>query len=209
MTQSLDLELDPIARELTQHLERALVTARRAAQSRAAQQQAVRRNTVALAAEQGQGIARELATAHPAEALAARWAAADAAREQDPVAAQAWDHRVTTAGVDLQKVLNHSQVPGTDPSSVRVGTAVVGTAVASDLVTEHLAEVYTDTALHPDAPAPAPTVADLLDAAHPDGVGAAPSTRQATTIPAAEFHTARGLDTDQTQTLGIDAGLDR
>jgi hypothetical protein len=206
MTQSVDLELDHLARELTQHLERALIAARRAAQSRAAQQQMARRNAAAGALDRQ---TRELVTSYPVEALAARWAAADAVREQDPVAAQAWDHRVTTAGVDLQKVLNHSQVPGTDPSSVGVETAVVGTAGASDLVTEHLAEVYTDTALHPDAPAPAPTVANLLDAAHPDGVGAAPSTREATTIPAAEFHTAQGLDTDQTQTLGIDAGLDR
>jgi hypothetical protein len=202
MTQSVDMELDHLARELTQHLERALIAARRAAQSRAAQQQMARRTAAAGDLDRQ---ARELVTSYPVEALAARWAAADAAREQDPVAAQAWDHRVTTAGVDLQKVHNHSEIPGRGHDA----DAVVGTAGASDLVTEHLAEVYTDTALDPDAPAPAPTVADVLAAAHPDGVGGAAPARGANTTTAAEFHTAQGLEKDQTQGLGADTGLDR
>ncbi|GAB2917896.1 hypothetical protein GCM10027047_14520 [Rhodococcus aerolatus] len=221
MTQGVDLDLDHLVAQLARHLERALIAARRAAQQRLAQQQAARRNA---GQERARGAGsdrqtRELAAAHPMEALAARWAAADAVRDRDPVAARAWDDRVTDAGVDLDKVHHDSELPTeardrsrSDVEAPGTGldaTAEAGTAVASDLVVEHLAEVYTDTALDPAPPAAAPTASDLVAAAHPGGPGGAPPTVAADATQAAEFATAQGVDQDQAHGLGADTGLDR
>ncbi len=80
-----------------------------------------------------------LATAWRREAVAARWAAADVTRDQDPLTAQAWDERVHAAGID----------PDTVRSEATTSTGTTSTdpdAAASDVVTEHLAGVYTEEA---------------------------------------------------------------
>ncbi len=81
-----------------------------------------------------------LATAWRREAVAARWAAADVTRDQDPQTAAAWDERVHAAGIDPDTVRSEAT------TSTAVTTSTDPDAAASDVVTEHLAGVYTEQA---------------------------------------------------------------
>jgi len=86
-------------------------------------------------------------------------------RAHDPQTAAAWDERVHAAGIDPDTVRSEAT------TSPGITTSTDPDAAASELVTEHLAGVYTDEA-GTAAPAttrtdaPAPSVADLVAATH-------------------------------------------
>lgn len=159
-------EVDEIAALTAAATRRTLVVARRAAEAR--RQTRTRQRATASAAAPAVAHAREdtaLAAVWRREALAARWAAADVTRDQDPFTAQAWDERVHAAGIDPDTVREEAT------TAADTGTSTDPDAAASDVVTEHLAGVYTDEA-GTAAPAttrtdaPAPSVADLVAATH-------------------------------------------
>lgn len=131
-------EVDEIAALAAAATRRTLVVARRAAEAR--RQARTRQRATASAAAPAAAPAGEdaaLAAAWRREAIAARWAAADVTRDQDPLTAQAWDERVHAAGID----------PDTVRSEATTSTGTTSTdpdAAASDVVTEHLAGVYTE-----------------------------------------------------------------
>jgi len=164
-------EVDEIAALTVAAARRTLVVARRAAEARR-QAQARQRATASAAAPVAvhAGEDAALAAAWRREAVAARWAAADVTRDQDPLTAQAWDERVHAAGID----------PDTVRSEATTSTGTTSTdpdAAASDVVTEHLAGVYTEEAGAATAAAERPgglpptpgsdaSVADLIAATH-------------------------------------------
>ena len=207
MTQSVDLELDPIARELTQHLERALATARRAAQSRTAQRQ-----VTSAAARTPAEVSRtdaDLAARYRVEAMAARWAAADAQRARDPQTAAAWDERVRDAGIDPTRIIATPLEPLAGGVDTGLDRDLSGDPT-SELVTEHLSEVYTDQAADlvdaggQQSPKE-PTTAELITASSP------PSSVTDRSAPGVEAHRAphRGLARTADRATAQDTGLDR
>jgi hypothetical protein len=206
MTQSVDLELDHLARELTQHLERALIAARRAAQSRTAQRQAT-----PVAVRTPADVSRsdaDLAARYRLEAMAARWAAADAQRSRDPQTAAAWDERVRDAGIDPTRIIATTLGPGGPDTGLDRDLSGDPT---SDVVTEHLSEVYTDQAADwVDAGGQRsprePTVAELIAASSP------PSAVTDRSAPGIETHRSpqhRGLARTADRATAQDTGLDR
>jgi hypothetical protein len=165
-------EVDEIAALAAAATRRTLVVARRAAEAH--RQTRTRQHPTAstaapAAAHAGQDAA--LAAAWRREAIAARWAAADVTRDQDPVAAAAWDERVRDAGIDPDEVRSEA-LDGQVSDPVTATAPGEGTAGpdAAGLVTEHLAETYTDEALNRaggGVPADPPTVGDLIAATEP------------------------------------------
>jgi len=166
-------EVDEIAALAAAATRRTLVVARRAAEARRQAQAQTRQRATAAAAAPAAAHAGEdaaLAAVWRREAIAARWAAADVLRDQDAQTAAAWDERVHAAGID----------PDTVRSEATTSTGTTSTdpdAAASDVVTEHLAGVYTEEAGAATAAAerpgglPAPagsdaSVADLIAATH-------------------------------------------
>jgi len=134
-------EVDEIAALAAAATRRTLVVARRAAEAR--RQARTRPRATASAAAPAAGHAREdaaLAAAWRREAIAARWAAADVLRDQDPQTAAAWDERVHAAGIDPDTVREEAT------TAADTGTSTDPDAAASDVVTEHLAGVYTEQA---------------------------------------------------------------
>jgi hypothetical protein len=159
-------EVDEIAALTAAATRRTLVVARRAAEARR-QAQARQRGTASAGAPAAvhAGEDAALAAVWRREAVAARWAAADVARDQDPQTAAAWDERVHAAGIDPDTVRSEAT------TAADTGTSTDPDAAASDVVTEHLAGVYTEEAATA-APATTPTdvpdasVADLIAATH-------------------------------------------
>jgi hypothetical protein len=159
-------EVDEIAALAAAATRRTLVVARRTAEAR--RQTQARQRATASAATPAAAHAREdaaLAAAWRREAIAARWAAADVLRAHDPQTAAAWDERVHAAGIDPDTVRSEAT------TSTGITTSTDPDAAASDVVTEHLAGVYTDeavTAAPATTPtdAPAASVADLIAATH-------------------------------------------
>lgn len=172
-------EVDEIAALAAAATRRTLVVARRTAEAR--RQTQARQRATASAATPAAAHAREdaaLAAAWRREAIAARWAAADVLRAHDPQTAAAWDERVHAAGIDPDTVRSEAT------TSTAVTTSTDPDAAASDVVTEHLAGVYTEEAgaataatehpggfralrnLPPPTGWPAASVADLIAATH-------------------------------------------
>jgi len=265
-------EVDETAEAMAAQMRRALIVARRAAQARrlAATRRPSREAPTATRRVGAAVVAAALAARENAvladqwrrEALAARWVAADVTRDQDPVAAAAWDERVRDAGIDPDEVRAEAldgdvgdpgtatapgegtavdaepapprtdtevrdrwfrreptepspevaAVPdatfgterdpgatgpgdGTDPTSA--ATAAAAGLDAADLVTEHLAETYTDEALDRAGggdPTPTPTVGDLIAATEP----------VQRDLPASAAFSVSSLGNDE----GVDAALD-
>jgi len=134
-------EVDEIAALAAAAARRTLVVARRAAEARR-QAQPRERATASAAAPAAvhAGEDAALAAAWRREAIAARWAAADVLRAHDPQTAAAWDERVHAAGIDPDTVRSEAT------TSTAVTTSADPDAAASDVVTEHLAGVYTEQA---------------------------------------------------------------
>jgi len=171
-------EVDEIAALAAAATRRTLVVARRAAEAR--RQTRTRQRATASAGAPAAVHVREdaaLAAAWRREAVAARWAAADVLRAHDPQTAAAWDERVHAAGIDPDTVRSEAT------TATAVTTSTDPDAAASDVVTEHLAGVYTEEAgaataatEHPggfralrNPPPPtgsAASVADLIAATH-------------------------------------------
>jgi len=214
-------EVDEIVALTAAAARRTLVVARRAAEAR--RQARTRQRATASAAPPAAGHAREdaaLAAAWRREATAARWAAADVARDHDPVAAAAWDQRVRDAGIDPDEVraeavdeevgdpgtatapgegttVDAEPATGHGPDPTSAATSAGAGPDAADLVTEHLAETYTDEALDRagDAdPTPTPTVGDLIAATEP----------VERDLPASAAFSVSALGNDE----GVDAALD-
>jgi len=161
-------EVDEIAALAAAATRRTLVVARRAAEARR-QARTRQRATASAGAPAAAPVWEDaaLAAAWRREAIAARWAAADVTRAQDPQTAAAWDERVHAAGIDPDTVRSEAT------TSPGITTSTDPDAAASELVTEHLAGVYTDeagTAAPATTPtdAPAPSVADLVAATRSD-----------------------------------------
>jgi len=134
-------EVDEIAALAAAATRRTLVVARRTAEAR--RQTQARQRATASAATPAAAHAREdaaLAAAWRREAIAARWAAADVLRAHDPQTAAAWDERVHAAGIDPDTVRSEAT------TAADTGTSTDPDAAASDVVTEHLAGVYTEEA---------------------------------------------------------------
>jgi len=165
-------EVDEIAALAAAATRRTLVVARRAAEAR--RQTRTRQRATASAGAPAAAHAREdaaLAAAWRREVIAARWAAADVLRAHDPQTAAAWDERVHAAGIDPDTVRSEAT------TSTGITTSADPDAAASDVVTEHLAGVYTEEAGAATAAAERPgglpppagsdaSVADLIAATH-------------------------------------------
>jgi len=171
-------EVDEIAALAAAATRRTLVVARRAAEAR--RHARTRQRAPASAAAPAAVHVREdaaLAAAWRREAIAARWAAADVLRAHDPQTAAAWDERVHAAGIDPATVRSEAT------TCTGITTSTDPDAAASDVVTEHLAGVYTEEvgagtaaterpggfrALRNPPPTgwPAASVADLIAATH-------------------------------------------
>ncbi len=146
-------EVDAVTHEFTQIAVKALRAARqimvaRQHQTQLAQQAA---QNVAAGAQRAAQQA-DLARHWRAEALAARWAAAEAMRERDPRTADAWSERLADSGVDTRTLTNDGGL-----ARVEGDVAEATVAEASVVVAEHLAGEYVNEALDAPAEVPAPT----------------------------------------------------
>ena len=212
MTQGVDLELDHLVREMSGHFRDTLMAARRAAQARAAQRGPIPAGSRAPFTPDRTDA--DLAARYRLEAMAARWAAADAVRGRDPGTAAAWDERVREAGIEPTDVIRDSADPHPDPVAAGRESGDHGRDLggdpASELVTEHLAEVYTDQAADRvdsgDRPVPQElSTAELIAASSPE----VPTAGRPATEPAAHRTPHRGLGRSTDRSTTQDTGMAR
>ncbi|ATL72482.1 hypothetical protein [Nocardia terpenica] len=148
---------------IVQAAARALIAARRAVQRHIRQQEA-RAEALARAAHrhtQRSNQARatvdreraqrnkEVTAQHEREALIARWAAAEAAREHAADVADAWSERLREAGIDPEQVktaaaeIDAAGVAAPDPAAAHTA-AVQAADLVQDVVVEQLAEEFVE-----------------------------------------------------------------
>lgn len=126
-------EVDAVTHEFTQIAVKALRAARqimvaRQHQTQLAQQAA---QNVAAGAQRAAQQA-DLARHWRAEALAARWAAAEAMRERDPRTADAWSERLADSGVDTRTLTNDGGLARVE-GDVAEATVAEASVVVADI----------------------------------------------------------------------------
>lgn len=152
-------EVDAVTHEFTQMAVKALHAARQIMIARQHQTQ-LAHQAAQNAAGQAQRTTQqaELVRHWRAEALAARWAAAEAMRERDPRTADAWSERLAETGVDTG-TLTH----GGGLARVEGDVVEATVAEASVVVAEHLAGEYVNEALDAPAAVTAPPLPEGAD----------------------------------------------
>jgi len=152
-------EVDAVTHEFSQIAVKALHAARQIMVARQHQTQLAHQAAQNAAAQAHRAAQQaDLARHWRAEALAARWAAAEAMRERDPQTADAWSERLADSGVDTSTLSDAGAL-----ARVECDVTEAAAAEASVVVAEHLAGEYVNEALDAPSEAPAPSPPEGAD----------------------------------------------